>query len=219
MLLSFQDRNVWLSLVERLRKHEQLPVVAFTFSRNRCDGNADQLSNLELTTKEEQSVIKVFTEKAIARLKGSDKNLPQVPSRGDSPHPSPFCTRASTRSVPHVGRLPHQVSHVANTSTFCTRASTRSVPHVGRLPHQVSHVANTSPFCTRASTRSVPHVGRLPHQVSHVANTSPFCTRASTRSVPHVGRLPHQVAHVANTSSGLPTGQLRPQVLLLSGFD
>ena len=73
-----QDRNVWLSLIERLRKEEQLPVVAFTFSRQRCDDNADQLRNLELTTKEEQSVIKVFMEKSVARLKGSDRQLPQV---------------------------------------------------------------------------------------------------------------------------------------------
>lgn len=73
-----KDRNIWLSLIEMLRKKEKLPVVAFTFSRKRCDDNADQLSNLDLTTSTEKSLIHVFIQKCVARLKGSDRNLPQV---------------------------------------------------------------------------------------------------------------------------------------------
>ena len=65
-------------MIEMLRKKEKLPVVAFTFSRKRCDDNADQLGNLDLTTSTEKSVIHVFIQKAIARLKGSDRQLPQV---------------------------------------------------------------------------------------------------------------------------------------------
>lgn len=61
-----------------LRKKEKLPVVAFTFSRKRCDDNADQLGNLDLTTSTEKSLIHVFIQKSVARLKGSDRNLPQV---------------------------------------------------------------------------------------------------------------------------------------------
>ena len=61
-----------------LRKKEKLPVVAFTFSRKRCDDNADQLGNLDLTTSTEKSLIHVFIQKAVARLKGPDRNLPQV---------------------------------------------------------------------------------------------------------------------------------------------
>ena len=67
-----------MSLIEMLRKKEKLPVVAFTFSRRRCDDNADQLSNLDLTTSSEKSLIHVFIQKSVARLKGSDRQLPQV---------------------------------------------------------------------------------------------------------------------------------------------
>lgn len=73
-----EDRNIWLSLIEMLRKKEKLPVVAFTFSRKRCDDNADQLSSLDLTTSSEKSLIHVFIQKSVARLKGPDRNLPQV---------------------------------------------------------------------------------------------------------------------------------------------
>ena len=73
-----KDRNIWLSLIEMLRKKEKLPVVAFTFSRKRCDDNADQLSSLDLTTASEKSLIHVFIQKSVARLKGPDRNLPQV---------------------------------------------------------------------------------------------------------------------------------------------
>ena len=78
MSLLSQDRNIWLSLIEMLRKKEKLPVVAFTFSRKRCDENADQLSNLDLTTSTEKSLIHVFIQKCVTRLKGPDRNLPQV---------------------------------------------------------------------------------------------------------------------------------------------
>ncbi|XP_068695347.1 superkiller complex protein 2-like [Montipora foliosa] len=73
-----EERNIWLSLIEMLRKKEKLPVVAFTFSRKRCDENADQLGNLDLTTSTEKSLIHVFIKKCVARLKGSDRDLPQV---------------------------------------------------------------------------------------------------------------------------------------------
>jgi superfamily II RNA helicase len=61
-----------------LEKKEKLPVVAFTFSRRKCDDNADQLSNLNLTTPLEKSKTQVLMQKYLARLKGGDKTLPQV---------------------------------------------------------------------------------------------------------------------------------------------
>ena len=73
-----QDKNVWLSLVTKLRKSDQLPVVAFTLSRRRCDENAASLESLDLTSTSEKREIKVFFNKCIQRLKGSDKVLPQV---------------------------------------------------------------------------------------------------------------------------------------------
>jgi len=75
---TLQDKNVWLSLVTRLRKSDQLPVVAFTLSRRRCDENAMSLRSLDLTTTSEKREIKLFFNKCIQRLKGSDKQLPQV---------------------------------------------------------------------------------------------------------------------------------------------
>ena len=73
-----QDKNVWLSLVTRLRKADQLPVVAFTLSRRRCDENALSLGSLDLTSTAEKREIKSFFNKCIQRLKGTDKLLPQV---------------------------------------------------------------------------------------------------------------------------------------------
>lgn len=61
-----------------LRKKDQLPMVAFTFSRNRCDDNASMLTTIDLTTTTEKSEIHVFFQKCISRLKGTDRQLPQV---------------------------------------------------------------------------------------------------------------------------------------------
>ncbi|XP_078502024.1 superkiller complex protein 2 [Lissotriton helveticus] len=73
-----QDKSVWLSLIDMLRKKDQLPVVAFTFSRNRCDENASMLTTIDLTTSAEKSEVHVFFQKCISRLKGTDRQLPQV---------------------------------------------------------------------------------------------------------------------------------------------
>ncbi|XP_038045840.1 helicase SKI2W-like [Patiria miniata] len=72
------DKGVYLSIIEMLRKREQLPVVAFTFSKKRCDENATMLTTLDLTTTNEKSEIHVFMQKCVERLKGTDRMLPQV---------------------------------------------------------------------------------------------------------------------------------------------
>uniref|UniRef100_A0A452I1T3 Uncharacterized protein n=1 Tax=Gopherus agassizii TaxID=38772 RepID=A0A452I1T3_9SAUR len=72
------QKGVWLSLMDALRKRDQLPVVAFTFSRARCDDNASALTTLDLTTSTEKSQIHLFFQKCLSRLKGSDRQLPQV---------------------------------------------------------------------------------------------------------------------------------------------
>lgn len=61
-----------------LQKKEKLPLVAFTFSRKRCDENADSLTNLDLTEGQEKHRINAFFQKSISILKGSDRDLPQV---------------------------------------------------------------------------------------------------------------------------------------------
>lgn len=55
-----------------------MPVVAFTFSRQRCNEYADALTTLDLTTSNEKSEFNVFFQKSISLLRGSDQRLPQV---------------------------------------------------------------------------------------------------------------------------------------------
>lgn len=61
-----------------LKKKEQLPVVAFTLSKKKCDGNADMVKNSDLVTKSEQSHIRSFFDRSISKLKTEDRKLPQV---------------------------------------------------------------------------------------------------------------------------------------------
>ncbi|XP_077986520.1 superkiller complex protein 2-like [Glandiceps talaboti] len=73
-----QEKGVWLSLVDMLKKTDGLPVVVFTFSKKKCDSNASQLTSLDLTTSSEKSEIHVFIHKSVQRLKEVDRKLPQV---------------------------------------------------------------------------------------------------------------------------------------------
>lgn len=73
-----QDRNVWVHLIQHLRKHELLPACIFVFSKKRCEENADALSNLDFCTASEKSVIHMTIERSIARLKPEDRVLPQI---------------------------------------------------------------------------------------------------------------------------------------------
>ncbi|KAM7527413.1 hypothetical protein LguiB_030823 [Lonicera macranthoides] len=72
------EASVWLLLINKLLKKSLLPVVIFCFSKNRCDKSADNLTGTDLTSSSEKSEIRVFCDKAFGRLKGSDRNLPQV---------------------------------------------------------------------------------------------------------------------------------------------
>ncbi|KAG6846093.1 hypothetical protein H0H87_006457 [Tephrocybe sp. NHM501043] len=72
------DKNLYVHLLGHLRKKALLPVVVFTFSKKRCEENAATLTNLDLCTSVEKSEVHVAVEKALSRLKGSDKKLPQI---------------------------------------------------------------------------------------------------------------------------------------------
>ncbi|KAJ0700019.1 putative RNA helicase [Helianthus annuus] len=72
------EKSVWLSLINKLSKTSLLPVVIFCFSKNRCDKSADNLHETDLTSRSEKSEIRIFCDKAFSRLKGSDRNLPQI---------------------------------------------------------------------------------------------------------------------------------------------
>ncbi|KAK3088659.1 hypothetical protein FSP39_022012 [Pinctada imbricata] len=73
-----QDKNVWISVIDMLKKKDKLPVVAFTFSKRKIDENARNLSSMDLTTQKEKSEIHIFLHNAIKKLKAPDQQLPQV---------------------------------------------------------------------------------------------------------------------------------------------
>ncbi|XP_015587568.1 helicase SKI2W [Cephus cinctus] len=73
-----KEKTTWLAFIDHLRSENNLPVVAFTLSRNRCDKNAEALESIDLTTKNEKESINTFFTRCIKRLKPSDTMLPQV---------------------------------------------------------------------------------------------------------------------------------------------
>ena len=73
-----QDKNLWVHLVQFLRKHTFLPACIFVFSKKRCEENADALSNQDFSDAKEKSRIHMIIEKSIARLKPEDRVLPQI---------------------------------------------------------------------------------------------------------------------------------------------
>ncbi|XP_062266120.1 helicase SKI2W [Platichthys flesus] len=75
---SSQDRAVWLTLLHFLSQRQQTPVVAFTFSRTRCDENARSLDSMDMTTSIEKAEIHSFFQKSVSRLRGGDRQLPQI---------------------------------------------------------------------------------------------------------------------------------------------
>eukprot|EP00041_Stephanoeca_diplocostata_P002800 m.29742 g.29742 ORF g.29742 m.29742 type:complete len:1321 (-) comp13774_c0_seq2:1735-5697(-) len=72
------DRSLYLSLVKMLEKQLLQPCVVFTFSKKRCESNADALRGMDLTSTTEKSEIQVFLDASVSRLSGSDRELPQV---------------------------------------------------------------------------------------------------------------------------------------------
>ncbi|KIW77049.1 hypothetical protein Z517_09495 [Fonsecaea pedrosoi CBS 271.37] len=73
-----QDRNIWVHLVQFLRKENLLPACIFVFSKRRCEENADSLSNQDFCTATEKSAIHMIIERSIARLRPEDRVLPQI---------------------------------------------------------------------------------------------------------------------------------------------
>lgn len=73
-----QDKNIWVHLIQHLRKQALLPACVFVFSKKRCEENANALSNLDFCTASEKSAIHMITERSIARLKVEDRELPQI---------------------------------------------------------------------------------------------------------------------------------------------
>ncbi|KAG5927423.1 hypothetical protein E4U42_002258 [Claviceps africana] len=78
MTSAAQDKNLWVHLVQFLKKKTLLPACIFVFSKKRCEENADALSNQDFCTAQEKSHIHMIIERSIARLKPEDRLLPQI---------------------------------------------------------------------------------------------------------------------------------------------
>ncbi|XP_062493934.1 superkiller complex protein 2-like, partial [Pezoporus occidentalis] len=77
------ERGLWQGLLGLLQARGQLPVVAFTFSRGRCDSHAAALGPTELLTPGERQRSRLFLQRCLARLKAPDRRLPQVVAIGE----------------------------------------------------------------------------------------------------------------------------------------
>ncbi|GJQ84402.1 tst [Trypoxylus dichotomus] len=73
-----QEKTLWSALIDHLKRNDLLPVVAFTFSRSKCDSNARNLGSLDLTTSKEKSKIHSFFEDCVKSLKEPDRKIPQI---------------------------------------------------------------------------------------------------------------------------------------------
>lgn len=73
-----QDKNLWNNLVQLLTNQNLLPLVVFSFSKKRCEEYVDTLNNIDLLDAKDKSEVHVFIERSLARLKGGDKELPQI---------------------------------------------------------------------------------------------------------------------------------------------
>lgn len=72
------DKNLWIHLVGNLRKKNLLPCVVFVFSKKRCEEYATSMPNTDLNTAKDKSEVHILIEKSLTRLKGTDKELPQI---------------------------------------------------------------------------------------------------------------------------------------------
>nr|XP_019010148.1 antiviral helicase SKI2 [Kwoniella pini CBS 10737]OCF48929.1 antiviral helicase SKI2 [Kwoniella pini CBS 10737] len=72
------DQNIWTHLINFLKKNTLLPVVNFVFSKKRCEEYAQNLGPMDLNNAKEKSEVHLTWERALTRLKGSDKTLPQI---------------------------------------------------------------------------------------------------------------------------------------------
>jgi len=72
------QKNALVKMVRTLETLKMTPTVVFCFSKKRIDEYASQLRMIDFTSAAEKSQIHVFCEKALDRLKGSDRRLPQI---------------------------------------------------------------------------------------------------------------------------------------------
>lgn len=79
-----QEQNLWVGLIDYLKRNTKMPVVAFTLSRNRCDRNLQALQSVDLCTSSDVHHITSYFQKCLLKLKPEDRDIPQVLTLQDS---------------------------------------------------------------------------------------------------------------------------------------
>lgn len=79
-----QEQNMWLGIIDFLKRNDKLPIVAFTLSRNRCDRNLQALQSADLCTAKDANYVHAFFQRCLQKLKPEDRNIPQVMTLQDS---------------------------------------------------------------------------------------------------------------------------------------
>lgn len=78
------EAQLWLTLIDLLKQNDELPIIAFTLSRAKCDRFVKSLESCSLTTGAEAGIIKTFFNKCLSKLKAEDRRIPQVLMLQDS---------------------------------------------------------------------------------------------------------------------------------------
>lgn len=73
-----QEKSLWVDVVYFLKKKALLPAVIFTFSKRKCEENADALMSTDLNAASEKSAVRLFMDRAVAKLRMEDRGLPQI---------------------------------------------------------------------------------------------------------------------------------------------
>jgi len=72
------ERNELVKLIGVLKKKELLPAVFFVFSKKKCEGCAEKLESMDLSTGAEKAEIHQFFDRCMSRLSEEDRQLPQL---------------------------------------------------------------------------------------------------------------------------------------------
>lgn len=78
------EAQIWLTLIDLLKQNDELPIIAFTLSRAKCDQYVMSLESLNLATSSESGAIRTFFNKCLSKLKPEDRVIPQVLMLQDS---------------------------------------------------------------------------------------------------------------------------------------
>lgn len=72
------EGQIWSTLIHLLKQNDELPIIAFSLSRAKCDTYLKTLESLSLTTGAEAGAIRTFFNKCLSKLKPEDRVIPQV---------------------------------------------------------------------------------------------------------------------------------------------